>query len=417
MKTGALASPARRRRVLFGKAIALALLFALGHAGAAAAGISDDEIRIGVITDLNGIYSELSGQGSVVAAEMAVDDANREAASAPVRIFVRDTELDPEKGLKAARELYEEHNVDMITGIVGSDVALAVQDFATKHDIAILHSGPSTTRLTGEDCSPLGIQWGFDNYALSSATVSAIIRGGGKRWFFITADYAFGHDLFNQASEFVERNGGKVVGNALTPYQGTSFASQIQEALLSDADVIALANAGADLQKTIREGYELGMNQSGKSIVALDTYITDIRRLGLYVTHGLKYATSFYWDATPKAREWSDRFMTRTGTAPTLPHAGVYSAVTHYLEAVDATGSDEAKTVVKAMRERPVDDFYGRGGHIRPDGQMAHDMYLMQVKSSSESEHAWDYLDVVRNVPAEQAFRPLSQSKCPRLDN
>ncbi|MCS4503793.1 ABC transporter substrate-binding protein [Arhodomonas aquaeolei] len=382
----------------------------------AVAALSDGELRIGFVSDMDGIYSDLNGLGSLNAAEMAIEDAGGTVAGAPVYVYVRDTELDPERGVRLARELHEQHGVDLIIGVTGSDVAVAVQEYADEQGIAIIHNAPATTDLTGAGCSRFGIQWGFDNYALAAATVSATMKEGGDRWFFITADYSWGYNLFDQASEFIEASDGEVVGNALAPYQGDDFSPQLAEAAASDADVIALGVAGADSRLAIRQAYGEGLGRTGRTVIAMNMYIADVRRLGLYVTSGLRFATSFYWNADEASRTWSQRFLERTGAAPTVDQAGTYSAVAHYLEGVVRTGSDDASTVLSDMRQHPVDDFYGRGGHIRRDGQMVHDMYLVRVKRPSESTRAWDYLDIVRTIPGKRAFRPLSQSECPLVE-
>lgn len=380
----------------------------------ASAEISDGEIRIGFITDFRGIYSDLAGQGSLTAAEMAVEDAGSSAAGHPVRVIVGgDAQLDPARGVQLARELHEEHQVDVITGQVGSDVALAVQAYATEHDIAIFHSGPASNDLTGTECSPVGIQWAFNNYSLAAGTVASTFSEENDRWFFITADYNWGHDIFDYGKALVEEAGGQVVGNALSPYQAATFAGEIEQAIASDATVISLAQAGGDLQRTIREGFELGLNQSGMAVVAMDMYITDVRALGLYVTGGYTFPTSFYWDIDDARREWAERFRKREGVMPTMPHAGIYSAVSHYLRAVDEIGDDSGRAAVAQMREMPIDDFFVRDGYIREDGQMMHDMFLMRVKEPLESKRAWDYLELVKKIPADEAFGPLELTECP----
>ncbi len=411
---------APRRSVILSKGLVVRTVLTLAGVLALTAdvfaAISDGEVRIGFLSDMKGIYADLNGPGSLVAAEMAIEDAGGVVAGAPVQIHVRDTELKPNLGVHHARELYQQYNIDLIIGVTGSDVAVAVQEYANDHGIAVVHNAPATTDLTGAGCSPYGIQWGFDNYALAAATVSASLEEGGDRWFFVTADYNWGHNLFEQASHFIGENGGEVVGNALAPYQGSDFSPQLRGAIASEANVIALGLAGDDARRAIRQAYEIGLGGAGTSMVAMNMYITDIQRLGLYITSGLRYATSFYWDANEVAREWSERFMSRTGMAPTIDQAGTYSAVSHYLKSVARSGSDDAATVLADMRQNPVNDFYTRGGRIRDDGQMVHDMYLVEVKQPTESGESWDYLDIVRTIPGERAFRPLSQSDCPLLE-
>lgn len=399
-----------RQRIIGGAAAAFSLLLA----AAAPATASDGVVRILIPTDLNSIYAEMGGQGSVTAAEMAVEAVGRKVAGMPVKIVVRDTELTPEKAVSEAQAENAEQPIDMITGQLASNVGLALQKWATQNNVVILHNGPSSTAFTNESCSPVGIQWGFDTYATTSASVTASVAEGNKRWFFITADYSFGHNLEEQGANFVKRSGGEVVGNAVAPYPGVDFSSELQEALISGADVIGLANAGEDTQRTIRQGYELGVGQAGMKMLAMEFYITDIRRLGLYVTSGLQYATSFYWNENAQTRAWSKRYEQRTGAMPTTIQAGVYSATLHYLEAVRAAGTDDTDAVLAQMRKRPVDDgVFATNGHIRPDGRMVSDMILVQVKSPSDSKGAWDYVDVVRTIPGKKAFKPMAQGDCP----
>lgn len=381
----------------------------------AAAAVSGGTVHIAVLTGLHGIYAALGGQAMVSAVEMAVEDAGGSVAGAPVEIHVLDTEWDAEHAVELARQLDEKYGLDLITGQIASNVGLALQAYAEQNDIAIIHSGPSSTTFVGKACSPVGVQWNFNTYALSKASVGATVREGGEEWFFLTADYEFGHNLKQNAASFVERYGGEVLGEAVTPYGGTSFAPQIIQAINSGADVIGLASAGSETQQAIRQGYELGVQVGGQSMVAIEFYITDIRHLGLYVTQGLTFATSFYWNFDDRTRAFSERFYKRVGSMPTTPQAGVYSGVAHYLAAVDALGADGGRAVVEQMKDMPVDDFFARNGHVRADGRVIYDMYLVKVKKPIESRRAWDYLNVLSVIPGEDAFRPLAESECPMV--
>ena len=380
-----------------------------------AAGYSNDEIRIGVMTDLNGIYADWGGQGIVTAAEMAVEDMGGSVNGVPIKILVRDDQLNADHAIAEATKLNNDNHVDMITGSTGSNVALPLQAFARKNNIVTLTSGAASTDLTNSDCSPYGVHWTYDTYALSQGSVHAILGPGHSKWYFITADYSFGHILESQAAAAVQRAGGKALGNALAPYKGNNFMPQLQEAFSSGAEVIALANAGEDTQRTIRQGYELSGDGSQHEMVGLLMFLTDIRKLGLYVTHGLKFTTGFYWNRNEQTRAWSERFYKRDGAMPTMAQAGTYSAVLHYLKAIEKAGTDDPRTVVDTMKKMPVNDFFAKNGHIRPDGRMVHDMYLVEVKDPSESKRAWDYLNVLKTIPGDNAFRPISETECPYL--
>ena len=394
----------------------LAMLAALTCLNTAhAAGYSNDEIRIGVMTDLNGIYADWGGQGIVTAAEMAVEDMGGSVNGVPIKILVRDDQLNADHAVAEATKLKNEHHVDMITGSTGSNVALPLQAFARKNNIVTLTSGAASTDLTNSDCSPYGVHWTYDTYALSQGSVQAILGPGHSKWYFVTADYSFGHILESQAAAAVKRAGGAVLGNALAPYKGNNFMPQLQEAFNSGAQVIALANAGEDTQRTIRQGYELSSDGSQHEMVGLLMFLTDIRKLGLYVTHGLKFTTGFYWNRNAETRAWSERFNKRDGAMPTMAQAGTYSAVFHYLKAIEKAGTDDPRTVVDTMKKMPVNDFFAKNGHIRPDGRMVHDMYLVEVKDPSQSKRAWDYLQVLKTIPGNNAFRPISETECPYL--
>lgn len=301
----------------------------------------------------------------------------------------------------------------MVTGHLGTHIALPLQEFAEKNGIVIFHNGPSSTLFTGEGCSPVGVQWGYGTYASANNNIASLLEEGGEKWFLITADFVYGHDLSSQIQAALRRHGGKVVGESMVPYPVDTVLPALQQARLSGADVVALSLGTEDMERAMREGYELGLAGDGIRMAAVEFFLNDIRRLGLYVTGGLRYSTSFYWDRTERTRVWAKDFMTRMGAMPTGLQAGVYSATRHYLMAVDALGSDKAMDVMAEMRRRPVNDgVFASNGRIRQDGRMMHDLLLVQVKTPSQSQRAWDYLDVLKVTPAEEAFRPVAEGGC-----
>lgn len=386
----------------------------LVNAGGAVAAVSDGVVRVLIISDMSGAYSDSGGQGSVTAAEMAATALGGEVAGSPVEVITADSKLDPEHARRTLKRIHADTPVDLVTGHLASSVGLKLQAFAEEHDIAIVHSGPSSTAFTNESCSPVAVQWGFDTNATATATVRASMQEGARRWYFLTADVPFGHDLQASAAATVEDMGGSVVGQTLLQQPVADALPALGAALEAEPEVIGLAMGGSDLHTAIRGAYEAGVQQAGVTPVALEFYINDIRRLGLYVTAGLRYATSFYWDRNEATRTWSQHFQRLQGAMPTMPQAGVYSATRHYLETVDAIGEDSAATVVRAMGERPVDDgVFANDAHIREDGRMVHDMMLVEVKSALDSRGAWDYLDVLTTIPGEQAFRPMTEGSCP----
>jgi branched-chain amino acid transport system substrate-binding protein len=377
---------------------------------------TDNEVRVAVMTDLTGIYSDWGGQGMAVAAEMAIEDAGGSVAGKKIRLYVSDDRLDAKVALAEAERLRSEEHVDVIAGFVASNVALPVQAWAREHGVVTLVSGAASSDLTNKACSATGAHWTYDTYALANGSVNALVGDGADRWFFITADYAFGHILEAQAAAAVRANGRQVVGQVRAPYQGWDFSPQLRQAQQSGATMIALASAGVDTQRTIRQAYELGLSEHGQQVVGLLVFLTDIRSLGLYATQGLRFTTGFYWDYDDATRAWSQRYYQRTGAMPTMAQAGVYSSLSHYFKSIAAAGTDEGKAVVEKMKQLPVNDFFARNGVVRTDGRMVHDMYLVEVKRPSESKRAWDYLKVVKVIPGEAAFQPLSDSECPLVN-
>jgi branched-chain amino acid transport system substrate-binding protein len=386
---------------------ALALL-----GSAAQAEISGNAVKIGVLNDQSGLYADLAGQGSVEAARMAVEDFGGSINGAPIEVLSADHQNKPDIGSNIVREWIDVDGVDVIVDVPTSSVALAVTEIVKEKDKVFLVSGAATTDLTGEACSPNTIHWTYDTYALAAGTGRAMVQEGGDSWFFITADYAFGHQLEEDTSNVVKEQGGEVLGAVRHPLSSSDFSSYLLQAQGSGAKVIGLANAGADTTNSIKQANEFGITQAGQQLAALLLFLSDVHALGLDVAQNLVLTTGFYWDMNDETRAWSERFKERVGAMPTMVQAGVYSAVTHYLNAIKETGGDEAKPVVEQMKATPVNDFFAKNGTIREDGRMVHDMYLARVKTPDESKGEWDYYEILRTIPADQAFVPLSESKC-----
>jgi branched-chain amino acid transport system substrate-binding protein len=380
--------------------------------GAAHAEISGNAVKIGVMNDQSGLYADLAGQGSVEAARMAVEDFGGSVNGAPIEVLSADHQNKPDVGSNIVRAWIDVDDVDVIVDVPTSSVALAVTEIVKEKDKVFLVSGAATTDLTGAACSPNTIHWTYDTYALAVGTGRAMVQEGGDSWFFITADYAFGHSLEQDTAAVVEEMGGEVLGAVRHPLSTADFSSYLLQAQGSGAKVIGLANAGTDTTNAIKQANEFGITQAGQQLAALLMFLTDINALGLEVAQGLVMTTGFYWDMNDETRAWAERFNERVGQMPTMVQAGVYSAVTHYLNAIQEGGGDAAKAVVEQMKATPVNDFFAKNGTIRADGRMVHDMYLAQVKTPEESSGRWDYLKILRTIPAEQAFLPLSQSTC-----
>jgi branched-chain amino acid transport system substrate-binding protein len=374
--------------------------------GAALAQISDDVVRIGVLTDETGNFSALSGPGAVLAAEMAVADFGGAVAGKRIELIHADHQNKTDLGVQIARQWYDADRVDMIADLPNSAIALAVQGLARERGRALLISGSGTADLTGKACSPTGIQWTWDTYAFATGTAKALLDQGYKDWFFLTADFAFGQAMQRDATQIIEAAGGRVVGSVRHPLQSADFSSFLLQAQASKASMIALANGGSDTINAIKQAEEFGIMRGGQKLAAMAIYITEVHAIGLAGAQGLQFTTAFYWDRNDATRAWSKRFFERHGAMPSQTQAGVYSSVMHYLKAVAATKSDDGKTVVDAMRQMPINDFFATGGRIRPDGRMVHDMYLVEVKTPAESHYPWDYYKIVRTLPGDSVFRP-----------
>ena len=392
-----------------------ALLVSLALAGGAAqAQISDGVIKIGVLNDQSGTYADLAGPGSVVAARMAVEDFGAAKKGMKVEILVADHLNKPDVGSTIARQWYDVDKVDVIMDVPTSSVVLAVNQITREKNKALIVSTGATVDLTGKACSPNSIHWTYDTWALANGTGNAVVKNGGDTWFFLTADYAFGHSLEQQTEAVVLKNGGKVLGKVRHPFPSADFSSFLLQAQASKAKIIGLANAGADTINAIKQGAEFGIVKGGQQFAGLLVFLTDVRALGLDKAQGLLLTEAFYWDRTPQTRAWSRRFgKLHKGAMPTMAQAGVYSATLHYLKAVEAIKSDDGPKVIEQMKKMPSDDPVFGKGRVRRDGRHLHDMYLFEVKKPSESKGEWDYYKVRATIPAEQAFRPMDQGDCP----
>lgn len=388
------------------------VLFAAMCLLAATAAHAQTPLRIGVLDDMGGVYSESSGPGVVVAAKMAVEDVGGKVLGRPIEILTADHQNRADIALGVAREWYDVNDVRAIVGLSNSAVALAVQQLSREKGRIDIVSGGATLELTGKQCSPSGFHWTYDTWALAHGTVGPIVQAGGRKWFFLTADYSFGKALESAAAEQVTAMGGQVLGSVHHPISTADYSSFLLTAQNSGADVIEIANAGDDAINAIKQAAEFGMVNGDRKFAGLLITITNIHGLGLDLAQGLLFTEAFYWDRDEQTRAWSARFMARHGKAPTMQQAGVYSSVAHYLKAVAAAGTAETPPVVAQMRALPIEDFMIHGGSIRPDGRVIHDMYLLQAKAPADSRSEWDLLKIVRTIPGAEAFRPMEQGDC-----
>jgi len=372
-------------------------------------------VKIGIITDMSGPWADMGGPGSTIAAQMAIDDClKKECKGMNIKLLTADHQNKPDIGVQKAREWVDVEKVGALADLTNSAVSLALQKLAKENLKFIpMFSGPATTRLTNEDCSPVGFHWMFDTYALSVGAAKTITQGGGKTWYFVTVDYAFGHQLEKDASDVVKEFGGTVVGAVRHPLNASDFSSFMLSAQSSKAQVIGLATAGPDAVNAIKTATEFGLSKSGQIVAPLLLFDTDVHSLGLELAQGVTLGTGFYWDMDSEARAWSARFQKlHKNRKPTMTHGGVYSSVYHYLKAVAAAKTTDAKVVAAKMRELPIKDPVMRNASIRPDGRVIHDFYLVKTKSPQESKEEWDFYKIQTTIPADQAFQPLSKSKC-----
>ncbi|HEV7335246.1 MULTISPECIES: ABC transporter substrate-binding protein [Bosea] len=381
---------------------------------AAGAAQAQTSVKVGVMNDRSGLYADLSGEGSVIAARMAVEDFKAAEKGIKVEIVSADHQNKPDVGSTIARQWYDQDGVDAILDVPTSSVALAVNQITKEKNKIHINSGAASSDLTGKACSPNTIHWTYDTYALAQGTGGAMVKAGGDSWFFMTADYAFGHALERDTGAIVTKNGGKVVGAVRTPFPGTDFSSFLLQAQASKAKVIGLANAGGDTINSIKQAGEFGITSAGQKLAGLLVFITDVHALGLQTAQGLVLTEAFYWDNNDGTRAWSERFAKANGgKKPSMVQAGVYSGMLHYLKAIEATKGKDPTAVMAKMKEMPTDDpLFGKGS-VRADGRKMHDMYLFEVKKPSESKAPWDYYKQVAVLKADDAFKPLSESECP----
>src|SRR4051794_22968576 len=380
----------------------------------ASAQISDGVIKIGVMSDMSSLYSDIGGPGSVAAARMAVEDFGAAKKGMKVEIVSADHQNKADVGSGIARQWYDTDKVDAIFDVPNSGVALAINQLTREKGKAFINSGAASSDLTGKACTPNTVHWTYDTWMLANGTGSAIVKSGGDSWFFLTADYAFGHALERDTEAVVLKNGGKVLGKVRAPLNTQDFSSFLLQAQASKAKILGLANAGGDTTNSIKQAAEFGIVKGGQNLAGLLVFLTDVHALGLQTAQGLIVTNTFYWDTNDQTRAFSKRFeAVDKGIHPTMVHAGVYASVLHYLKAVEALKSDDGTKVIAKMKEMPTDDPLFGKGTIRVDGRKIHPAYLVEVKKPSESKGPWDYYKVKATIPAEQAFRPLADGDCP----
>ena len=408
------------RRLVFGGGLAFAAALFAAAVGAQSPAlqpaIANGTVKLGLMLDRSGPYAAVTGKGSQTAAEMAIEDFGGKVLGAPIELVVADHHDNPDTAGAIARDWFDKQHVDAVLDVAGSSQALYVQRLAdTRNRIAIFNA-PGATRLTGEACTATSIHFTNDTYAIAHTLGRAIVSSGGDSWFFITADYSYGYDLENETAAVVKANGGTVLGHARHPLATGDFSAYLLQAKQSQAKIIGLADAGTDTTNVMRRAAAMGMVPGAQRFAGLSLRINQVHDLGLQTAQGMLLATAFYWDQDEASRAWSKRFFDRVGAMPNELQAGVYSSTTHYLRAVAKAGTDAAGPVMQAMRATPIDDFFARGGRIRADGVMVHDMYLYEVKTPTESHEPWDYLRLVTTIPGADAFLPLSESKCPLVN-
>jgi branched-chain amino acid transport system substrate-binding protein len=396
----------------------LALTAALSFAGGAASA-DDKNVKIGVLDDMSGLYADVGGAGSVVAAQMAIEDSGLAAKGWKIDIISADHQNKPDVGVSISRQWIDQEKVDNIVGVLTSSVALAVNQIVKEKNIAYMNSGAAASDLTNAACTPNLVHWTYDTYLLANGTGKATVKTGGDTWFFLTADYAFGQALERDTTNVVTATGGKVLGSVKHPLNSSDFSSYLLQAQASKAKVIGLANAGGDTTNAIKQAAEFGITSGGQRLAALLLFASDVHALGLKTAQGLTFTETFYWDLNDGTRAFSKRFSERMKNKqmPTMVQAGVYASIAHYLKTLDQMGANphDGVKVVSKMKELPTDDALFGKGKIEPNGRKVHPGYLFQVKKPEESKYAWDYYKLLATIPAEEAFTPLSQSTCPLL--
>ena len=395
----------------------LALVAALALPGAAFA--QDKNVKIGVLDDMSGLYADVGGQGSILAAQMAIEDSGMVAKGWKIDLISADHQNKPDVGVNLARQWADQEKVDGIFGVLTSSVALAVNGVAREKNLVYMNSGAATSDLTNSACSPNTVHWTYDTYLLANGTGKAVVKSGGDSWFFLTADYAFGHALERDTTEVVKANNGKILGSVRHPLNSSDFSSFLLQAQASKAKIIGLANAGGDTTNSIKQASEFGITSGGQKLAALLLFLSDVHSLGLKMTQGLQFTETFYWDLNDGTRAFSKRFSDRmkNKNQPTMVQAGIYASISHYLKALDSMGSNphDGVKVVDKMKSMPTDDALFGKGEIQPNGRKVHPGYLFEVKKPEESKYPWDYYKLIATIPANEAFTPLDKSACALL--
>ncbi len=391
---------------------AVTLLFGAAQAQTGGAKISDGVIKIGVLTDIAGPFMDNVGKGSIVATEIAVEEFGGKVLGMPIEIVTADHQNKADIASTKTREWLDRDKVDAVTELGNSAVALAAMKIAQEKGRMSIVTGAGAQRISNEDCTPNNVHWVYDSYALANVGTKSLVKKGFKTWYYVTADYAFGHSLENDGKKFIEGAGGSVVGSSRYPFPGNDFASYIVKANGSKANAVAIATAGLDLQNAIKQGREFGLGTGGQATVAMLMSIMDVHGLGLKNAGGMMFAESFYWDYDDESRKFSDKFMKKMKRMPTALQAGQYSAIRTYLKAVEQAKSDDVAEVIKAMKTMNINDAFAKNGKLRDDGKMVHDMFLVKVKTPAESRKPWDYYTIEETVPGNEAFESLAQSKC-----
>jgi branched-chain amino acid transport system substrate-binding protein len=377
-----------------------------------AAGISDDVVKIGVLTDMSGAYAQSGGKGSVVAAEMAIADFGGKVLGKPIKVISADHQNKPDVAVTKAREWFDVEKVDMITDLLNSPSAIAVQKIGADKKRITMVTGGGTSALTNQECSPYGVHYVYNTYALATGTANAILNAGHKNWFLLTLDNVFGSAMEKDLTKAIKSRSGKILGTVKHPVNTADFSSYLMQAQSSGAKVIALGNAGSDFTNSLKQAREFEITQKGQIIAGMLVFDNDVKSLGLNVAQGMQFTTAFYWDRNKETRDFANRFFAKHKAMPNMIHAGTYSAVTSYLKAIKAAGTDDPDAVMAKLRSTPINDFFAKNGKIRADGLHVHDMYLVEVKKPSESKGEWDLLKVVATIPADEAHIPLSESTC-----
>ena len=403
-----------KKQVALRCALAGALAASVAPAAwAQAPGISDNAVRIGVLTDMSGQFADQAGPGSVAAVKMAVDDYGGKVLGKPIEVLVADHQNRNEVAIAKAREWIDVQKVDMIANLINSSIALSVVSIAREKDKIAIVNGSGTSRLTMDACTPNSIHYAYDTYALAKGTGQTLIEKGGTSWFFLTADYAFGHALEADTTAAVKAAKGTIAGSVRYPIDTMDHSSFLLQAQASKAKVVAIAGSGTVFVNAVKSAKDYGVSDGGQTIAGLLVWLPDTHALGLATAQGMILTDAFYWDRDDETRAWSKRFFEKMGRMPHMGDAGDYSSTMHYLKSIEAAGTDDAKTVMAKMKATPVNDFFAKGGVIREDGRFVHDMYVYQVKSPKESKAPWDYYKLVKTIPRDEAFRPLSESTCP----